>query len=71
MLFTWVGFLAVRIPLAYFFTLERVDLGPLGSWPGADLGLFGAWLAMFVDIVVRGGFFLLRVSGGRWKWVRV
>jgi putative MATE family efflux protein len=70
-LFTWVGFLGVRIPVAYFFTMERVDLGPLGSWPGLHLGLIGAWLAMFADIVVRGGFFLLRFVGGRWQSVRV
>jgi putative MATE family efflux protein len=70
-LFTWVGFLGVRIPLAYFFTMDRLDLGPLGTWPGLHLGLLGAWLAMFADIVVRGGFFLVRFAGGRWQAVQV
>ena len=35
------------------------------------LGLFGAWLAMFADLVVRGGFFLHRFAGGRWQEIKV
>jgi putative MATE family efflux protein len=55
-LFTWVGFLAVRIPLAYVLTSEPVGLG-----------LFGAWLAMIADLHVRGAFFWWRFAGGRWQ----
>jgi putative MATE family efflux protein len=55
-LFTWIGFLAVRIPLAYTLTS-----------PPFELGLFGAWLAMAADLFVRGGFFWWRFAGGRWK----
>src|SRR5207244_5645661 len=55
-LFTWTGFFLVRIPLAYVLTLPHVDLGPLGTFPGLNLGLLGAWLAMFADLVVRGIF---------------
>ena len=60
LLFTWTGFLLVRIPLAYLLT------GPHVGW-----GLFGAWLAMFADLLVRGGFFLARFAGGRWQRVAV
>jgi Na+-driven multidrug efflux pump len=70
-LFTWIGFLVVRIPLAYYLALPAVDLGPLGVWPGVDLGLLGAWLAMFADILVRGAFFLARFVGGAWQRMRV
>ncbi len=59
-LFTWLGFFVVRIPLAYLLT--RPEYG---------LGLFGAWLAMMADIVVRGAFFLWRFAGGRWKSIHV
>jgi putative MATE family efflux protein len=59
-LFTWLGFLGVRIPLAYLFT-----------GPAVGLGLFGAWLAMFADLLVRGSFFLYRFAGGRWQSVEV
>jgi Na+-driven multidrug efflux pump len=60
MLFTWVGFLGVRIPLAYRLTGAAVGLG-----------LLGAWLAMFADLLVRGSFFLYRFAGGRWQSVEV
>jgi putative MATE family efflux protein len=70
-LFTWIGFLGVRIPLAYLLTLDQIDLGPLGVWPGGNLGLFGAWLAMCADLVVRGGFFLVRFASGRWQRIQV
>jgi putative MATE family efflux protein len=70
-LFTWIGFLGVRIPLAYLLTQDRVDLGPLGSWPGIDPPLFGAWLAMFADLMLRGAFFLHRFASGKWQTVRV
>jgi putative MATE family efflux protein len=71
MLFTWFGFFALRIPLAYFLTQEHVNLGPLGTWPGYPLGLLGAWLAMFADLYARGLFFLLRFVGGRWQRMRI
>jgi putative MATE family efflux protein len=63
MLFTWVGFFAVRIPLAYLLTGQAA-----GGW---DLGLMGAWLAMFTDVQVRGLCVLARFASGRWKLVRV
>jgi putative MATE family efflux protein len=60
LLFTWIGFLLVRIPLAYLLTSDLVGLG-----------LLGAWLAMFADLLVRGGFFMARFASGRWQRVRV
>ena len=59
-LFSWFGFLGVRIPLAYWLT----D-------PSMGYGLFGAWLAMFADIWVRGVLFVIRFAGGKWKTIRV
>jgi putative MATE family efflux protein len=70
-LFTLTGFFLIRIPLAYFLTSREVDLGVLGVWRGADLGLKGAWLAMCVDVFVRGGLILLRFAGGRWRRIEV
>ena len=65
------GFFVIRVPLAYFLTRDRIDLGSWGVWPGWNWGLLGAWLAMFADLLVRGVFFLLRFAGGRWKTMRV
>ncbi len=53
--FTWLGFLGVRIPLAYLLTS-----GPL------DMGLYGAWVAMVADVAVRGTLLALRYAGGLW-----
>lgn len=55
-LFTLVGFFAIRLPLAYWLTT-----------PEFGLGLMGAWIAMTVDVFARGGFVLLRFAGGRWR----
>ena len=57
MLFTWIGFFGVRIPLALLLT----------GW----LGLFGAWLAMCTDLYVRGLCVLWRFASGRWQGIRV
>lgn len=70
-LLTWIGFLVIRIPLAYLLTRSVVELGPLGSVGGWDLGLVGAWIAMFADLLARGVLFFARFLGGRWKTVRV
>jgi putative MATE family efflux protein len=69
-LFTALGFLVVRLPLAYYLALPEIDLGSLAV-PGCGLGLWGAWLAMFADLMARGGLFLYRFASGKWKWVTV
>ncbi len=70
-LFTWFGFFVVRIPLAYALTQPQLDFGTWGVVPGGNLGLYGAWLAMCADLLVRGAFFVARFAGGRWQRVRV
>jgi putative MATE family efflux protein len=59
-LFTWFGFLVVRLPLAVWLTS-----------PAWGLGLYGAWLAMCADLFVRGTFFVVRFAGGRWQRIVV
>jgi Na+-driven multidrug efflux pump len=70
-LFSWLGFLGVRIPLAYLLTNPLVNLGPLGTVRGYDMGLLGAWVAMCADLWLRGAFFALRFASGRWKKIEV
>jgi Na+-driven multidrug efflux pump len=70
-LINWLGFLGVRIPLAYFLTNSSLDFGSLGVVPGWNLGLFGAWIAMCLDIWVRGIIFAIRFLSGKWKKVEV
>lgn len=59
-----VGYLAVRLPLTYWF-LWPADAGGLG------LGLRGAWLAMLADLCARGGLVAARFLQGGWMKVRV
>ncbi len=59
-----VGYLAVRMPLTYLLVLTPAD-GGLG-W-----GLRGAWIAMLVDLCVRGTLVAARFLGGGWSEVRV
>jgi putative MATE family efflux protein len=78
-IFTWVGFFAVRIPLAYYLALNEFSLTlpfgsytlELGTFVGLGLGLYGCWLAMSADILVRGIFFLVRFARGEWQTQKV
>lgn len=70
-LFTWIGFFVVRIPLAYLLTRWWLWLGPLGYLPAISLGLLGAWWAMFADLNIRGLFFCHRFARGRWTRQKV
>lgn len=55
------GYLLVRLPLTYQLTSP----GPF------DLGLYGAWVAMFADLHTRALLLTARFLHGGWKRVRV
>jgi putative MATE family efflux protein len=71
MLLSWIGFLVIRLPLAYYLMFPAVYLGPLGTVTGLGMGLYGAWLAMFADLIIRGILFFIRFATGGWKRTRV
>jgi Na+-driven multidrug efflux pump len=71
LLFTWCGFFLVRIPCACYFSFTEIRVPLIGEMPGLGMGLLGAWLAMFADLMVRGAFFLHRFAGGRWRRIQV
>jgi putative MATE family efflux protein len=54
-----ISFLGVRVGLAYILAIQ------LG------LGLVGAWIAMIVDLFLRGTLIQRRFSRGEWKEVKV
>jgi len=54
LVFTWLGFFGVRIPLTWLLIHN--------GW-----GLWGAWLAMNVDMHVRGLCLILRWASGAWQ----
>jgi Na+-driven multidrug efflux pump len=70
-IFTWIGFFAVRIPLAYYLAFAEFEVPYLGYVAGLDMGLYGCWLAMIADLILRGGFFLARFAHGGWQKQKV
>ncbi len=57
--FTFLGFVGVRLPLAWWLALHE-------NW-----GVRGAWIAMAVDLLVRCLLVVWRFEQGGWKRVRV
>jgi putative MATE family efflux protein len=59
LLFTFIGFVGVRLPLAYLLALAL-------GW-----GVRGAWYAMVADVLVRCALVTYRFSHGGWKKTEV
>jgi putative MATE family efflux protein len=57
--FTFIGFLGVRLPLAWWLAYE------------CGLGVRGAWMAMAADLAVRCVLVVWRFEHGGWKRVKV
>jgi putative MATE family efflux protein len=72
LLFTFVGLICIRIPLAYWLAKEQVEIPLLAiSFDGWGLGIIGAWYAMIVDVVVRSLMITARFWHGGWQNIRV
>jgi putative MATE family efflux protein len=71
LLFTLIGFLGIRIPLAYYFARSLIMLPGGYELTGLGLGVEGAWYAMAIDIFVRCALISLRFRHGGWKQVEV
>jgi putative MATE family efflux protein len=56
---TFVGIILIRVVLAYIF------VNILGY------GLIGAWMAVFVDQLVRWLFVYMRFRTGKWKYIKI
>jgi Na+-driven multidrug efflux pump len=72
LLFTLVGMLGLRIPLAYWLAHDTVTLlGGAIEFDGWGLGVLGAWYAMFIDVVVRCLLVVTRFRHGGWQRIEV
>ena len=71
LVFTTVGFFAVRLPLTFLLCESAVSLPWSGVLPGLGLGLYGCWLAMQADLWFRGALFLWRFTAGNWQRTQV
>ncbi|MGI6627573.1 MAG: MATE family efflux transporter [Bacillota bacterium] len=59
LLITMLGFWGIRVVTAYFLAIRL------------NLGLYGAWIGMALDMVVRSVLGVLRFRAGGWKHTRV
>lgn len=72
LLFTWMGLLGVRIPLACYLAWKEVPLPFLGIViAGQDLGVIGAWWAMVTDVAIRSTLLGTRFLQGGWLKTKV
>ena len=66
------GLAAIRLPLAIFLAWPEIILpAGLGTVAGCGMGARGAWLAMAVDLSIRGLAMLAIFSRSGWTRVRV
>jgi Na+-driven multidrug efflux pump len=70
--FTFVGFVGVRLPAAYWLCFETLAV-PGTTWTvtGWGLGVQGAWYAMVADLSVRAALVLYRFWHGGWRRIEV
>jgi len=72
LLFTLIGFLAIRIPGAYWLSFSWIHIpGTNFIIEGFCLGVLGAWYAMIIDLYARAAMVLYRFLHGGWKRVKV
>lgn len=70
--FTIVGFLGVRLPVAYWLCFDTLSIaGTNWTLSGWGLGIQGAWYAMVADLAVRATLVLYRFWHGGWRRINV
>lgn len=68
LVFTAVGFLVIRIPLAAYFAFETFQIPVIGfEVHGLGLGVHGAWIALVVDLLIRSLMVGGRFYQGGWR----
>ena len=72
LLFTFLGFVGVRIPGACLLAWESIEIPLLGiSIAGFGLGVAGAWYAMVADVVFRSLLVVFRFWQGGWQKIKI
>ena len=72
MIFTIIGLVGIRLPLAYYLAWEDVEIPWLNlQIQGQGMGLIGAWYAMIADVVLRSLLVVGRFWQGRWREIKV
>ncbi|MEE2685934.1 MAG: MATE family efflux transporter, partial [Planctomycetota bacterium] len=72
LIFTVIGLVGIRIPLAYYLAWQELEIPWLGlQIHGQGMGLIGAWYAMIADVGLRSLLVVGRFWQGRWKEITV
>jgi putative MATE family efflux protein len=72
LIFTLVGLVGIRIPLAYYLAWPEMTVPLLDiTIPGQGMGLIGAWYAMVADVVLRSLLVVGRFWQGGWRDIKV
>ncbi len=71
LIITFVGLVAVRLPLATWLAHSSITLPGGVTIAGWGLGVFGAWYAMVVDVSLRSVLVTIRYWQGDWKRIHV
>ena len=66
MLSMWI----LRVIGAYFLALESISVFGLFEIPGFGWGIYGVWIAMFADWVVRVGLYIWRYFSDSWLRIK-
>jgi putative MATE family efflux protein len=67
-----LGIVLVRVPLAFYLATDVVSLPLLDlEFPGAGLGVVGAWYGAVIDIVARALLLLARFRHDAWQRIEV
>ncbi|MDA7950511.1 MAG: MATE family efflux transporter [Pirellulaceae bacterium] len=72
MIFTSIGFLAIRLPLTLWLAWEEIPV-PLTDMTltGWNIGVAGAWYAMTTDLIIRSILITWRFLHGGWQHTKV
>ena len=72
LIFTVVGLVGIRIPLAYYLAWPEMTIPILNiTVAGQAMGLIGAWYAMVADVVLRSLLVAGRFWQGGWRNIKV
>jgi putative MATE family efflux protein len=72
LLITFAGFILIRLPLAYVFTrYESLSEFAPNSPIDLPMGVYAAWYAMLIDLVIRSFMITARLLHGGWMKIKV
>lgn len=70
MILSMLSMWCIRVAIAYVLALEKVSVFGLFSFPGLGLGIWGVWIAMSGDWLLRASAYTVRYFSGKWLKIK-